>query len=98
MAERDSKGRFVKGHKSNGGRPKMEKSIKDLLLNLVPAAISEMERMLTDPNVADSTKAKLIDMIFDRVYGKPYQSLDLGDIDRTVTVTFADPDMEQYGH
>lgn len=96
---RDNRGRFVKGISGNpNGRPKSDNDLKEMLLHLVPKSVELLGQMLNDPNVGHRDKIKIIEMVFDRVYGKPFQAVDLGELDRSVTVTFTEADMQDYGH
>lgn len=72
---------FKKGVSGNPkGRPKLSEDQKDALTKikeLAPMAVDVAEKLLKDGDVAPAVKVKLIDMILDRTYGKPYQSVEI---------------------
>lgn len=98
MADRDAKGRFQKGHKGykSPGRPKEDKELKELLSHLVPKAVCILEAMLDSPDVTARDKIKIADIIFDRVYGKPYQAVQIDQVDTTVRIVDTDPEGADY--
>ena len=72
---------FKKGVSGNPkGRPKLSEDQKDALTKikeLAPMAVDVAEKLLKDGDVPPAVKVKLIDMILDRTYGKPYQSVEI---------------------
>ena len=73
---RDSKGRFTKGN-SGGGRPAMPDDLKKSFKEASPKALETLKRVLDDPGAKDSDKIRAAEIILDRAYGKPTQSVDL---------------------
>ncbi len=76
---RDSKGRYVEGHKSQGGRPSGSKGIAayikentDNLQELVDMSLEMLRK--NDTIVKD--KISLLNMLMDRAIGKPQQFID----------------------
>lgn len=98
MAERDEKGRFKKGHKpyKSPGRPKEDKELKDLLSHLVPKSVEILEQMLDSPDVTPRDKIKITEIIFDRVYGKAFQAVQVEAADTTVRIIDTDPEGAEY--
>lgn len=63
-------------------KEELEKKQNDIIrdiANFLPTALAEGMRLMTDPDVAPSVKARLLEMFIDRVYGKPYQSVQIED-------------------
>ena len=74
---RDQKsGRFVKGNKS-GGRPKLPTEIKEMCRALTPQAIETAKNIMLNDKAKDSDRLKAAEIILDRGYGKPAQSVNL---------------------
>lgn len=76
MGDRDTKGRFVKGCKSIGGRPSGSKGIAvyikeqtDDLRELVDMSLL----LLRDNNTVTRDKIALLNLLMDRAIGKPIQ-------------------------
>ena len=71
-ANRDERGRFVKGASGNpSGRPAVPQSVRDALVELVPEAIAIKRQILRDPEAPLNLKNSVADSVLDRVYGKP---------------------------
>lgn len=69
---------FKKGQVANptgmtGDKARKIKQLKDLLLPLVPEAVEVVKELLRDPDTASFA----VKEIFDRVYGKAPQSVEL---------------------
>lgn len=74
-AARDAHGRFVKGTSGNpGGRPAIPEGQKELLRDLVPAALEIKRKILLDDNAPLTLRNAVADSVLDRVYGKPVQT------------------------
>ena len=73
-AVRDDKGRIVSGSLNPGGRPKLPAEIRDLAQLASPRAIEKVIELMgnEDPRVALAAAQ----VILDRGYGKPVQSVD----------------------
>ena len=81
---RTNKGQFVKGNKegNRNGRPKKSNCVSDLLRNkgdeLQPDGKTKLQAVIESLYAkAESGDLKAIDMIFDRVEGKPAQKLEV---------------------
>lgn len=93
--QRDKHGRFIKGVSGNpNGRPK-DDTVKDRLFPLVPKSIERLQQILDNPDSLPRDVIKVAEIVLDRVYGKAFQSVDVGNIDTTVTVTFED-ELKEY--
>lgn len=94
--QRDKHGRFIKGVSGNpNGRPK-DDTVKDRLFPLVPKSIERLQQILDNPDSLPRDVIKVAEIVLDRVYGKAYQSVDVG-LDKEITVTFADNEIKEYG-
>lgn len=91
QGERDKKGRFVKGRSGNPkGRPKTDEDLKLALLPFVPVCIDALRDILTSELARPQDKLKAIELVFDRVYGKPPQSKPEEDqTDKTIRITIS---------
>ena len=76
---RDSNGRYVKGHKSQGGRPAGSKGIatyiKEQTNGLKELVDLSLELLRADGTVTRD-KISLINILMDRAVGKPQQIID----------------------
>lgn len=71
-ANRDERGRFVKGASGNpSGRPAVPENVKAALYELVPESIAVKKRILSDEGAPLDLKNRVADSVLDRVYGKP---------------------------
>lgn len=71
-----------------GGAPQVKRAAEDRLRDLVDPAIAELTRIATrsvDSKSPDDTRLAAIREIFDRVYGKPKQAVDLKNMIELVT-------------
>ena len=88
VKNRDARGRFVAGNRANpGGRPKTPKEIQEALQKLTPAALEVYRKALEDPDVPWKEKIKVAQDILDRVLGKPQQSVQLEETDKSISIT-----------
>ena len=95
--KRDAHGRFVKGTSGNPrGRPKSDEEIKEALKLLVPRAVEVLREIIENPGARDQDRIRAIEIVFDRVYGKPFQQVAVDETsDREIRVTIDGGD--QYG-
>ena len=71
-ANRDERGRFVKGASGNpSGRPAVPENVKQALCELVPESIAVKKQILHDALAPLDLKNRVADSVLDRVYGKP---------------------------
>jgi hypothetical protein len=69
---------FVKGQSGNpNGRPKMPKDLKEAFKAASPKALEILKKILADPEAKDSDRLRAAEIILDRAYGKPAQSVDI---------------------
>ena len=69
------------------GRPKRTKEEKDALeavRNLAPMAAKKVKAMLESPKTPAVVKVKLIEIIFDRAFGKPESAVKVTSVQETV--------------
>jgi hypothetical protein len=76
-AIREKSGKFVKGVSGNPtGRKPIPPEIKEALTSLVPKAVERLTEI-----IHSSTNEKIVmqavEVVFNRVYGKPQQALDI---------------------
>jgi hypothetical protein len=75
VATRNSLGRFQPGASGNpGGRTPMEREVKEILQAASPLAARRLVELLDDPDPVIRLKA--IDMLQNRIYGRPAQQMD----------------------
>lgn len=72
----EASGRFVKGWKG-GGRKKIPDEVKELLQAATPDAVRFLAALVNDDTAKDTDRVKAAEIILDRVYGKPQQSVDI---------------------
>jgi len=69
---------FQKGQSGNpGGRPKVPEEIKEAFRAAGPNACECLCKIIADPAAKDSDKIRAAEVILDRGFGKPTQSVDL---------------------
>lgn len=80
---------FKKGQSGNpSGRPKIPDDIKAMLKGATPDACRLLCETINNPNEKTELRVKCAEIVLDRVYGKPQQSVDLqADIDATANVS-----------
>lgn len=93
MADRDAKGRFVKGHAAapNGGRPKTDaefvKACRDRSAAFPDWAMQQLER----DDLDDNAKIKIWDLLIKYGHGSPRQMIDVNAaVDNTIRVSLID--------
>ena len=75
--DRDAKGRFVPGWKSNGGRKALPDDLKQAFREACPDALKTLVRIVNNEGAKDSDRIRAAEVILDRGYGKPVQAVDL---------------------
>lgn len=73
--KRDKSGKFQKGH-TLGGRKPIPPEIKEALTALVPRAVERLTAIVEDSE-DEKLVMQAIEVVFNRVYGKPSQALDI---------------------
>ena len=76
--ERDSKGRFVKGHGKNGaGRKKQPQEFRELLETNAPKALEAVIDIMNDPGASNRDRLTAASIVIERTYGKVPVAVDL---------------------
>jgi hypothetical protein len=73
--KRDKNGKFAKGN-AGGGRKPMPAEIKESLTQLVPKAVERLTDIINNSK-NEKIVMQAVEVIFNRVYGKPQQQLDI---------------------
>jgi hypothetical protein len=86
--------RWTKGVSGNpSGRPKEVKEVKELARSHMPSAIETLAKIMTDPHQLGRTRVAAAEVLLNRGYGTPHQSIDLtGDGVMLPVVQFFAPD------
>ena len=79
---RDKSGKFVKGQSGNpsgkgGGRPKMPEELKEAFRELTPAAVQALSEIINSSASKPMERIKAAEVILDRGWGKPTQSMEI---------------------
>lgn len=75
---RTKAGTFKKGESGNpGGRPKIPEDIKQAFKDLTPAAIATLTEIVNCKSAKHSDRIKAAEIILDRGWGKPTQSMEI---------------------
>ena len=69
----------------------MPKSIKEMLKGAAPDACKLLVKYMNDDTIRPELRIKCCEIIFDRVYGKPIQGVDL-DVNKLPQVVFVGDD------
>lgn len=69
-------GRFVKGY-GGGGRKEIPPDIKEMLQAATPDACKLLCSTINDDEAKLDLRIRCCEIVFDRVYGKPQQSVDI---------------------
>jgi len=72
----DNRGRFAPGNKS-GGRHKVDPEVRKILEASAPDAAKLLAETIRDDSARLDLRIKAAEILFDRVYGKPPQAVDL---------------------
>lgn len=76
-AARDPKtGRFLPGNKT-GGRRELPADVKEMLAAATPGAVKTLVAITNDENARHADRIRAAEIILNRVYGLPKQSVDL---------------------
>lgn len=73
--KRNKNGTFAKGN-PGGGRKPIPSDIKEALTQLIPKAVERLSAIIHDSE-DDKLVMDAVKVVFDRVYGKPQQALDI---------------------
>lgn len=97
MAERDAKGRFIKGHSvKSPGRKAQPAEFKKACEELTLSALEVLKTIMLDDTQTASARIKAAEIILDRAYGKPYQAVQVDQLDTVVRIVDEDPEGEMY--
>lgn len=88
MAERDNRGRFVKGNKSGNGRPKVSAEFKLRARQYAEEALGKLAQIMRKPDAKDSDVIRACELLIERAYGKCAPHEDESKADNRVTVVF----------
>ena len=69
-------GRFMKGN-HNGGRKKIPDDVKAMMQAAIPDAVRYLAALIADESARNADRVRAAEILMDRVYGKPQQSVDL---------------------
>lgn len=70
VAERDSKGRFVKGNKASPGRPKLPDDFKTRAKTYADEALDRLAEIMRDATAKHSDVIRACELLLERGYGK----------------------------
>lgn len=79
MADRDARGRFVKGNRASsgcGGRPRIAPDEKIRIQELGKKGLDKLEDMLDSSFTDDAVKAKVAIFCVEKAYGKARQEIE----------------------
>ena len=70
MAERDNKGRFVKGNTMSPGRPKLPEEFKSRAKTYADEALDRLAEIMRDATAKHSDVIRACELLIERGYGK----------------------------
>ena len=77
-ANRNKSGQFIKGKSGNPeGRPKMPEDLKEAFRELTPAAVRALSEIINSPESKPVERIRAAEVILDRGWGKPTQSMEI---------------------
>lgn len=78
--KRNSKGQFLPGYSApSPGRKPLDKDVQKILLAACPDAANKLVELIHADKTRDQIRLRAIEVLFDRVYGKPKQVKDTED-------------------
>lgn len=78
LVPRDAGGRFAPGSRANpGGRPKAVAEVRDLARQHTEAAVEGLLEIAQNPRMAALARVRAWEVILDRAWGRPAQSVDV---------------------
>ena len=87
MAERDNKGRFVKGNTASPGRPKLPDEFKSRAKTYADEALDKLAAIMRDATAKHSDVIRACELLLERGYGK-VTVMDEDKRDAKITVRF----------
>ena len=88
MAERDEKGRFVKGNTASPGRPKLPDEFKTRAKTYADEALDRLAEIMRDASAKHSDVIRACELLLERGYGKVTPAVDEEKRDSKITVRF----------
>lgn len=88
MAERDGKGRFVKGNTASPGRPKLPDEFKTRAKTYADEALERLAGIMRDATAKHSDVIRACELLLERGYGKVTPAVDEGKNESKITVRF----------
>ena len=79
LAERDAKGRFIKGNKAQGkraGRPKLSEEEKTRINDLGKKGLDKLEELMNSDNVDPAVQARVAIFCVEKAFGKAKQEIE----------------------
>jgi len=98
MVERDSSGRFVKGHTPHkrAGRKARSQEFKEACEQRSMQALGVLVEIMTDETQPASARILAAKTIIEQANGKPFQAMKIEDIDTTIHIVDDDPEGAEY--
>lgn len=88
MAERDSRGRFVKGNTASPGRPRLPNEFKSRAKTYADEALDRLAQIMRDASAKHSDVIRACELLLERGYGRVAPTNDEDRRDAQITVRF----------
>ena len=96
MAERDEKGRFLKGNTASPGRPRLPDEFKARAKTYADEALERLAQIMRDANAKHSDVIRACELLLERGYGKVTVLDDEGKADNRIIVQFESAGPEEW--